>query len=116
MRQLRRSAVVEGRQLHGTLFLYSDAGTPFWRNGMPDWRVSGSWFFFFNDTAPTEIYPLSLPDALPISMRRRRISARSTSASPPIARSTISAAMRSRSEEHTSELQSRFGISYAAFC
>src|SRR6476661_236897 len=24
-------------------------------------------FFFFNDTAPTEIYPLSLPDALPIS-------------------------------------------------
>src|SRR2546422_6760756 len=26
-------------------------------------------FFFFNDTAPTEIYPLSLPDALPISRR-----------------------------------------------
>src|SRR2546429_5062430 len=24
-------------------------------------------FFFFNDTAPPEIYPLSLPDALPIS-------------------------------------------------
>src|SRR5260370_35203121 len=23
-------------------------------------------FFFFNDTAPTEIYPLSLPDPLPI--------------------------------------------------
>src|ERR1035438_7246075 len=23
-------------------------------------------FFFFNDTAPTEIYPLPLPDALPI--------------------------------------------------
>src|SRR3989441_4515 len=28
---------------------------------------SGTSFFFFNDTAPTEIYPLSLPDALPIS-------------------------------------------------
>src|SRR2546430_11317842 len=26
-------------------------------------------FFFFNDTAPTEIYPLSLPDALPIFTR-----------------------------------------------
>src|SRR2546425_9514267 len=27
-------------------------------------------FFFFNDTATTEIYPLSLPDALPISLRQ----------------------------------------------
>src|SRR3712207_7765332 len=27
-------------------------------------------FFFFNDTATTEIYPLSLPDALPILGRR----------------------------------------------
>ena len=26
------------------------------------------WFFFFNDTATTEIYTLSLPDALPISV------------------------------------------------
>src|SRR3989442_1696059 len=26
--------------------------------------------FFFNDTAPPEIYPLSLPDALPISLRQ----------------------------------------------
>src|SRR3989449_6769852 len=25
-------------------------------------------FFFFNDPAPTEIYPLSLPDALPICL------------------------------------------------
>src|SRR2546427_1765458 len=29
-------------------------------------------FFFFNDTATTEISPLSLPDALPISVRERR--------------------------------------------
>src|ERR1044072_9699827 len=29
-------------------------------------------FFFFNDTATTEIYTLSLHDALPISGRRRR--------------------------------------------
>jgi len=34
------------------------------------WRVSGVgvyFFFFFNDTATTEIYTLSLHDALPIS-------------------------------------------------
>src|SRR5256885_180351 len=29
-------------------------------------------FFFFNDTAPTEIYPLPLPDALPICSRHAR--------------------------------------------
>src|SRR2546428_10726978 len=34
-------------------------------------------FFFFNDPAPPEIYPLSLPDALPICSRREaRILAR----------------------------------------
>src|SRR3989449_10701453 len=33
---------------------------------------SGIIFFFFNDTATTEIYTLSLHDALPISERRRR--------------------------------------------
>src|SRR5256885_7835114 len=63
-------------------------------------RVS-SWrrVFFFNDTATTEIYTLSLHDALPIwntSVGCSRASAR-----PPWARSR-----RSRSEEHTSELQS----------
>src|SRR2546422_9089631 len=31
-------------------------------------RSSSSFFFFFNDTATTEIYPLSLHDALPISI------------------------------------------------
>src|SRR6266581_1362702 len=31
-----------------------------------------SWFFFFNDTATTEIYTLSLHDALPISGTRCR--------------------------------------------
>src|SRR5436189_2863475 len=32
-------------------------------------------FFFFNDTATTEIYTLSLHDALPISLLRRRVAA-----------------------------------------
>src|SRR6266496_3271308 len=55
------------------------------------------YFFFFNDTATTEIYTLSLHDALPIYP-----------APPwrPTAGRT-STACRGRSEEHTSELQSR---------
>src|SRR6185437_17117431 len=57
-------------------------------------------FFFFNDTATTEIYTLSLHDALPIS-RRPTSSARSlpSSWSPTWPGP-------GRSEEHTSELQS----------
>src|SRR5579863_10761821 len=55
-------------------------------------------FFFFNDTATTEIYTLSLHDALPISSRPRKSSAPATS--PPMKWA------RCRSEEHTSELQS----------
>src|SRR5258708_22629409 len=35
-----------------------------------------SFFFFFNDTATTEIYPLSLHDALPISDARSRLQGR----------------------------------------
>src|SRR5216110_1786843 len=73
--------------------------------------------FFFNDPPTTEIYTsshtLSLHDALPIwscgiwsrtptrSRRRRR---------RPRPRTSF------RSEEHTSELQSRELISYAVFC
>src|SRR6266581_9740931 len=54
-------------------------------------------FFFFNDTATTEIYTLSLHDALPIS-----------TAGPPCSWSPRSSptSADSRSEEHTSELQS----------
>src|SRR6266536_6389687 len=65
--------------------------------------------FFFNDTATTEIYTLSLHDALPIS--RRRGASRSTSrASSAITRSSIADARHTRSEEHTSELQSRVDL------
>src|SRR5438552_12452570 len=58
-------------------------------------------YFFFNDTAPTEIYTLSLHDALPIfpmAARRRR------STTPGSRRSWRKRCRRS--EEHTSELQS----------
>src|SRR3712207_8744025 len=63
-------------------------------------------FFFFNDTATTEIYTLSLHDALPIYPGRRRPPEgamddgnRSVGLGP--------ARLERRSEEHTSELQSR---------
>src|SRR5258708_24769058 len=64
-------------------------------------------FFFFNDTATTEIYTLSLHDALPICCMRR--ASQSTARIPQaLQRRSICARrpMPSRSEEHTSELQS----------
>src|SRR2546430_8853864 len=82
-------------------------------------------FFFFNDTATTEIYTLSLHDALPISddrhaddrehgaraiapggpPRQRKRGHRRTSAEAP-RRSSV----HDRSEEHTSELLSQSNI------
>src|SRR5256886_5451995 len=78
--------------------------------------ASFSFFFFFNDTATTEIYTLSLHDALPIS-GCRRWRATSTPATPCTCTSAAWTPPRCRrSEEHTSELQSEGHISYAVFC
>src|SRR6478736_10121706 len=60
-----------------------------------------SFFFFFNDTATTEIYTLSLHDALPISSQCRRARPRSR---------TCRSCAGKRSEEHTSELQSQSNL------
>src|SRR5215207_11735866 len=57
--------------------------------------------FFFNDTATTEIYTLSLHDALPISATEREWLSWTKVRSMPPSR---------RSEEHTSELQSRVDL------
>src|SRR2546426_2594354 len=78
--------------------------------------LSSPFFFFFNDTATTEIYTLSLHDALPISPSRFR------PPPPPLRRASdlvtgltpahggihehCYPCHRHRSEEHTSELQS----------
>src|SRR5438034_8127933 len=61
-------------------------------------------FFFFNDTATTEIYTLSLHDALPISCRAST-SRSTTNRGHPLA-TGFGRERVSRSEEHTSELQS----------
>src|SRR3712207_9267122 len=76
-------------------------------------------FFFFNDTATTEIYTLSLHDALPISCRRgvmphqnetmlRDLYAAAAEGDVERLRQLIHPdIVWHRSEEHTSELQSR---------
>src|SRR2546430_9603923 len=75
----------------------------------------GAAFFFFNDTATTEIYTLSLHDALPIWKSQdnfRRIVANAPSAVEHLSsvewpwKRTLSF----RSEEHTSELQSQSNL------
>src|SRR2546430_10421771 len=74
--------------------------------------------FFFNDTATTEIYTLSLHDALPIcdrphragdSHRNAEASGSGTFDSSHRSRRT-EPHPRSRSEEHTSELQSQSNL------
>src|SRR2546429_7107996 len=85
-------------------------------------------FFFFNNTATTEIYPLSLHDALPISFEYHTIAdvilrIAYTAESDEALRSKVEQAQgtlaqylstagitRVRSEEHTSELQSRLHL------
>src|SRR5437899_8741463 len=68
--------------------------------------------FFFKNPAPTEIYTLSLHDALPISSLRRAKSEnrKNPAASPANANADHGNSGKShgcgRSEEHTSELQS----------
>src|SRR5438034_4856672 len=67
--------------------------------------------FFFNVTATTEIYTLSLHDALPIfaksDLAAARVVERLTARLRPLnPRAAIAAAVDGRSEEHTSELQS----------
>src|SRR2546426_247241 len=62
--------------------------------------------FFFNDTATTEIYTLSLHDALPISGTPGRRGGRRRADPPRASPAPRRAPRASRSEEHTSELQS----------
>src|SRR2546422_7663922 len=77
-------------------------------------RALCGFFFFFNDTATTEIYTLSLHDALPICAAGQKISGGAQRAlglsSVRIEPHLISAESDPRSEEHTSELQSRLHL------
>src|SRR3712207_7818685 len=71
--------------------------------------------FFFNDTATTEIYTLSLHDALPILLRKALYGPLDLRAVAPVNSHDLDTkrggdgfdGTPKRSEEHTSELQSR---------
>src|SRR3989441_9189781 len=71
-----------------------------------------SYIFFFNDTATTEIYTLSLHDALPIFSTvpsfdtGNEIKAGTSMSAPYVAGLAACLMSALRSEEHTSELQS----------
>src|SRR3990167_8711195 len=65
--------------------------------------------FFFNDTATTEIYTLSLHDALPIFMMAATLAAGETLIENA-AREPEVVDLANRSEEHTSELQSQSNL------
>src|SRR3712207_8305830 len=93
------------------------------------WLVQ--WFCVFNDTATTEIYTLSLHDALPISHRTPwKAGPRGESISPGIAPARlapqrpgqaihagrVSDTMRTRDRKSTRLNSSHANISYAVFC
>src|SRR5476649_1117228 len=86
------------------MYVLHHADTPQIYAGLPkDPAIS---LFFFNYTAPTEIYTLSLHDALPIYRASRFL----TNSNPDSFFKEMSMSATSgraaRSEEHTSELQS----------
>src|SRR2546422_11599658 len=68
-----------------------------------------SFFFFFNDTATTEIYTLSLHDALPICSRKN-FQLRFNFRGERFGDLARGGDEDRRSEEHTSELQSRLHL------
>src|SRR5205085_11410826 len=96
--------------------------------------LSVFFFFFFNHTATTEIYTLSLHDALPIYHRPHQLRAHRGGARRPVDHRIIERGLRQpfagalgallhrggeqqaiaivdrRSEEHTSELQSQSNL------
>src|SRR2546426_10995223 len=75
-------------------------------------------FFFFNDTATTEIYTLSLHDALPISSTSSSGCAATTRTFCPVCRDDNRSPTRSASADRKSTRlnSSHLVISYAVFC
>src|SRR5258708_11643663 len=73
-------------------------------------------FFFFNDTATTEIYTLSLHDALPISANDAHQSLAVRGAARAAGRTAHHAADRAADRKSTRLNSSHQIISYAVFC
>src|SRR2546430_10143754 len=92
-------------------------------------RADTSILFFFNDPATTEIYPLSLHDALPISISEPRDAAAAPTGTGPAVRRLTAAALhellrdagspvpRLIEDRKSTRLNSSHSqISYAVFC
>src|SRR5438552_8859973 len=79
-------------------------------------RLSIRFFFFFNDPATTEIYTLSLHDALPISIPWSRRSCPRTRASSTPSGTETAFSIGSRDRKSTRLNSSHQIISYAVFC
>src|SRR2546430_13799886 len=82
-------------------------------------NITSSVIFFFNDTATTEIYTLSLHDALPISVIRPEVGSMSPPINfnkvdlpQPLGKSTLLKLDRKSTRLNSSHSQ----ISYAVFC
>src|SRR5256885_17211289 len=73
-------------------------------------------FFFFNDTATTEIYTLSLHDALPISWPVERSAAVRFPPAPAGATERLASVPFRRDRKSTRLNSSHLVISYAVFC
>src|SRR5256885_11839371 len=75
-------------------------------------------FFFFNDTATTEIYTLSLHDALPIFHLHRAmcILSRNTHQAPAICKAVLKKWGAQQDRKSTRLNSSHLVISYAVFC
>src|SRR6266568_8501268 len=75
------------------------------------------YFFFFNDPATTEIYTLSLHDALPISRRRRPSRTREPHpGTAPGKHRPVPWSPPARDRKSTRLNSSHSSISYAVFC
>src|SRR3972149_5159750 len=100
-----RRGARRGRVRHGHAAAAGAGSWGLWALPTPGGGADGSarCFFFFNDTATTEIYTLSLHDALPISLNKEWRDRHAWLADVDILYSV-------RSEEHNSELQSQSNI------
>src|SRR2546429_2985856 len=81
--------------------------------------ISINFFFFFNDTATTEIYTLSLHDALPISLERTVDShiSKLRKKLEGLGLQGMPDSVRSVGDRKSTRLNSSHGyISYAVFC
>src|SRR2546430_13565590 len=78
---------------------------------------SASVFFFFNDTATTEIYTLSLHDALPIYCFRIRLMSQICTAPRLVATANrLPSGLKAKDRKSTRLNSSHSQISYAVFC